>query len=448
MADVSTTPDFTWTVIKFSTITITFIVLLILLFTIGSLKEIGANFSRYRCNPLLMPFANNFGYDTTENFNYCLNNIFMVKATEVFSPIYKLLGGFTVLLSQIVNVALGIRQLFSNFLLGVNNFVLNVRNKIQSLLLSIRMSFIKLNNLMGRVYGTMYAIIFMGTSAMTAGFNIADNDLVKFLFEFCFAPDTPIQLYDGTIKPISMIKIGDRLKDVDNKPVFVTSTFIFNGHRTPMVNLHNIHVSAEHYVLYKDKLISAVQHPDSKESASVPILYCLNVTGHRFYICDDIFSDYDEHSNITVINTVKNLALEALNGSKQSETSNNYVLGLDPNALIQMKDGTQKQLKFIQLGDEIRYCGKILGIVYEQSDLNIIYKGLIFSNESLLWEQKWLRASSLQKPIHKKHTLIQLITENSSVIEIHTSQGTLYTRDYREVAMPEMEEPYRILFNL
>jgi len=220
---------FTTTVIKFVIMTIVFGGILVGMFAMGSLTEIAKNFPRYRCNPMAMPFASNFGYDTMENFNFCLNTIFQGKAAEIFGPIYGLLGGFTAVITQIVNVTAGIRKLFSNFLGGVTNFVRSVRDKIQAVLFSIKMTFAKLMNLMGRVYGTMYAVIFMGTTAMTAGFNLADNDLVKFLFEFCFAPDTPVVLYDGSVKQIKDLVIGDRLQNVNDEEVYVTSTFVFDG---------------------------------------------------------------------------------------------------------------------------------------------------------------------------------------------------------------------------
>ena len=184
------------TIVKAVILTIVFTAVLILLFSIGALKEMAENFPKYRCNPILMPFAANFGYDAKENFNYCINNVLQAKAAEFFGPIYKLLGGFTDIVGLIVDVTLGIRKLFSNFLLGVNGFIANVRDRIQGLLFQVRLSFMRLNNLMGRVYGTMYGIVWMGTSAMLAGFNIADNDLVQFLFEFCqhIKNDMPVQI--------------------------------------------------------------------------------------------------------------------------------------------------------------------------------------------------------------------------------------------------------------
>ena len=240
--------NWTSTMIKTCIMTAIFTICLVLLFTLGSFQEITHNFAKYRCNPLIMPFASNFGYDTKENFNFCLTSIFNGKAAEIFQPVYNLLGSFTSVINLVVNVALGIRKLFSNFLLGVNSFVRNARDRIQGLFFSIRMSFLKLNNLMARVYGTMYAVIWMGTSAMTAGFNLGDNDLVKFLFEFCFDPTTPIQLEDGRFVPISELKIGDRLiPHVGNLNPVVTSIFRFDGTNTPMVKIRDVTMSPEHY---------------------------------------------------------------------------------------------------------------------------------------------------------------------------------------------------------
>ena len=78
---------YTTTIVKFSIFTLVFVVLLALMFYAGNLKEIAENFPRYRCNPIIMPFAANFGYDAKENFEYCLTSIFNVKAAEIFTPI-------------------------------------------------------------------------------------------------------------------------------------------------------------------------------------------------------------------------------------------------------------------------------------------------------------------------------------------------------------------------
>lgn len=441
MADTQS-PDFTFTVIKLAITTVIFTVLLVLLFSFGSLTEIARNFPRYRCNPLIMPFASNFGYDATENFNYCLNNIFLTKASEIFAPIYSLLGNFTQVITLITNVTLGIRKLFSNFLFGVNNFVRSVRDKIQSVLFSIRMSFVKLNNLMGRVYGTMYAVIFMGTSAMTAGFNIADNDLVKFLFEFCFDPETLIGMFDGGKKPLKDVVIGDRLQDV-NGPVYVTSLFRFNGKQTPMVQLHGVTVSKEHYVDYMGDMIPAGAHPEALTLSSISELVCLNVTGHKIRINDDIYADYDEHSDRETIRAAQRIALKACNGA-DGVPVDSYSLGIDPSCSVQLADGSYKLASAVTLDDMLQHAGSVLGIVYEETDDIVPICATYVTGASLVWYGKqWRRAATLLPTEAKKCITIQFITEVAGVLHLRDKNfRNLFVRDYREVPLPEMEDPY------
>lgn len=464
MADTLQTPGYTTTppsllsdggvqpttmdIVKFALLTLVFIGLLVAMFLMGSLTEIGKNFPRYRCNPLAMPFASNFGYDTMDNFNFCITSIFQGKAAEIFGPIYGLLGGFTAVITQIVNVTAGIRKLFSNFLAGVNGFVRSVHDKIQGVLFSVKMSFAKLMNLMGRVYGTMYAVIFMGTSAMTAGFNLADNDLVKFLFEFCFAPETPVVLYDGTVKPIKDLVIGDRLLDVDGHDVYVTSTFIFDGTNTPMVDLDGIVVSAEHFVKGSEGMIEAGKHPNAVSAPSIPLLYCLNVSGHAFKIGGHLFADYDEHDDGKTVKAVQQIAIKAVNG-RYGKHVDSYQLGYNPEDSIVLSNSKMKKLKDVRVGDTLYFSGKVLGRVEENTDSVCKFRDTFVAPATLLWwKDEWVRAGSVL-PIEKcKTTVINFITEGCCALHIYDAHGSLYGRDYREVPLPEMEEPYREAFQV
>jgi hypothetical protein len=436
------------------------------MFTLGSLKEISENFPRYRCNPLAIPFASNFGYDTKENFNFCLSTIFNAKAAEVFGPIYTLLGGFTQVIQLIVDVALGIRKLFSNFLMGVNGFVRNVRDRIQGLLFNIRMSFMKMNNLMGRVYGTMYAVIWMGTSAMSAGFNIADNDLVQFLFSFCFDPTTKILMADGQSKAVKDIQIGDSIQS-DSGNTRVTSLFQFLGDKTPMVSIHDIRMSGEHYIKYGDQWLQARNHPEAVPIPSMPVILCLNVENHRFIVSNDdgsykaTVADYDEHDGADIVRQTQQIAIKALNGLSSlpslsslspSSSVSDYSLGIDGNFLIKMADGSWKLVHDIRLGDPLWNGGSVLGTVEELCESTVVLDGKHVSPAQILFDstsQLWVRASN-QWPsciTNESQILRSFITERCGTLHIRHGSCEYFIRDYREVALPEMEAAYTSAFS-
>lgn len=443
-----------WTsaVIKFVILTGVFLAALILLFTMGNLNEIRKNFPRYRCNPLFIPFASNFGYDTKDNFNFCLSTIFDSKAAEIFAPIYQLLAGFVNLTKLIVDVALGIRKLFSNFLLGVNNFVRSVRDRIQQLLFNIRMSFMRMQHLMSRVYGTMYAVIWMGTSAITAGFNISDNSLVQFLFEFCFDPETPIKLADGSYIPIKDARIGMKLaQTAPNTPSpEITSVFEFDGSRTPMVKIGDVIVSSEHYVQCGNEWIPAKLHPLSKTTSSIPRLICLNVTTHEFNVgyTGLRVADYDEHSTPEVIQSTQRLAEKRLNGTAtNNHISNTYELGVDPEVEVHMSDGSWKPLNTIMIGESVWNAGKVCGIVSEQVNSIATVNSIQVSASQLVYDtqkNKWIRNLESNTELSNPITFMQLITANGSALHIRSpvTKHELYIRDYREIPDPEMEDAY------
>ena len=436
-------------IIVFGVVTVIFMILLILLFSFANIAEISKNFPRYRCNPLMMPFTGSFGYDPKENFNFCLNNIFNVKAAEIFAPIYAILGNFTQIVQMIMNVSLSIRQLFSNFLAGVNNFIRNVRDRVQTLLFSIRMSFLKMNNLMGKVYGTMYAVMWMGTSALTAGHNLANNDLVKFMFEFCFHPDTQIQRADGSYTKLSDIRIGDSLAPLsDNSKPVVTSVFQFDGTKTPMVMIGDVMVSCSHYVEYNQTMIHAEDHPLAKPVLPTSSLICLNVSGHRFAIGRNalIVADYDEHEGDSVKQKTQAIAMEALNGrANSSRYVADYSLGIDSSYTVRCSDGSWIPISDIRLGDTVWNAGKVLGIVQEQGDIYVSDKDGIrmsaaqirFNTKTKLWERV---AETAEKG--SLSVLYSLITERCGTIHVRLGNKEQFIRDYREVPLPEMEAAY------
>lgn len=441
-------------ILIFSLVTLILVGITFAIFSFGNLTEISKNFAKYRCNPLMMPFAGQFGYDAKENFNFCISNILNNKAAEIFAPLYGILSQFTSILTVMMNATLGIRKLFSNFFLSVNGFIGNVRNRIQNLLLQIRMSFLKMNNLMARVFGTMYAVIYMGTSALTAGNNLANNDLTKFLSEFCFDPATPVQMGDGSWKAIKDVVVGDRLAPLlgsDGIGPAVTSTFIFDGSRTPVVRIGDVTLSSQHYVEYMGEWIYAADHPSAAPASSIPVLNCLNVAGNAFYVghCGLKARDYDETNDPGITERVMNIALKALNGPRDNAFNRpvlDYSIGFDPRFEVKLADGSWAPATEIKLGTRVDGGARIVGLVHEFCDELVTISDRYVSEAQLIFaNNKWMRAAEavcFGRIKSNGRVLLSFVTEGSAPIVVRTGDSIYYLRDYREVALPEMEEPY------
>ena len=440
--------NFYWNLIYLIILTVVLIAVLFNVFIGGIFGNIIKNWPQYRCNPLVMPFAGLFGYDSTENFNFCMKSIFSSNAAAVLGPVYGLMSKFTDIAGTISNAANSFRYLIANLMNGMERLMNSYRDRFQFLIFQIRMSFMKMLSLLGKLYGTFYAIIFMGLSGLGAANNVANNDLVKFLLEFCFDPDTPIELADGSVKKLSDLVVGDVLKAVDGKTPKITSLFRFDGSKTPMVKIGSVHVSKQHFTFYNDDWIKAEDHPDAVEAESIPELVCLNTDTHVLTLDGLIFSDYDESSDSSVVETTQALAEMRLNAGlfdEMIEKTKDYELGLDGDLGVVFKDGSVKSIRDVKIGDELLGGGTVLGLIKESCKwTTTLPNGLHVSSSQLLWDKDftlWRRAAFVYPDNTKLNespmALYQLSVSNNTI----ESVDYLF-RDYREINDPDMEEAY------
>jgi hypothetical protein len=98
---------------------------------------------------------------------------------------------------------------------------------------------------------------------------------------FCLAPETPIQLDDGTIKSISALRIGDKLKDGG----CVQSIIITTGDNVELWNIGGNLISSYHIVwdAVRSVWCFAKDHGNAvKTSETRKTLYCLNTESRIF----------------------------------------------------------------------------------------------------------------------------------------------------------------------
>lgn len=442
--------NWTMNIIKVVILSIVLLTTLVFALSASNLQEIIKNWSRYRCNPAFMPFAGAVGYDATDNFKFCLNATFGDKIQEVFKPIFGLLSNFVQIIKMIVDVSLGLRQLFGNFLLSVNSFIRNVRDRIQGLLFQVRMSFIRIQNLMGRVYASLFAVIFMGMSAITAGMNLSENSLVEFILEFCFDPETLVRMEDGTLKTIKNVQIGDRLQQGGR----VTSVFHLKGDGTPMVQIgeNGVILSSQHLVqIPSGDWGFAKDHPAATTVPNIPLLICLNTENHVFETVGAdgktlLVRDYDETEDAAVIQSAQQIASKALNGSVGSSgTTAEYRLGISPDAEVELVDGSWMPLREIPLCTVLAGGNTVVGLVDEECPTVCRVGDLTLSSAQLIHVgTSWIRAGTLHATSSPSDAPIlkQIISREMRPIHVRMGNMNVWIRDYREVPLAEMEDPY------
>ena len=433
-----------------------FIVTIIVVAIIGfiiyysdSIEEVKKNWAKYRCQPSIMPFAFIYGHDTGENFQYCMGNIFQGSAMEIAGPFVGILGSITQTVSSTMNATNSLRQSVATMGGGINVIFQDFTDRIKNFFFQLRLSAIRMKNLLTRMYTILFSIMYMGLSGMTAASNFGNTILFSFLDAFCFPPETEIRVKGKGIIPLYKVKLGDILADGSR----VTAKFHFAGQGQEMVLLNKIQVSTNHYVLFQGKWIKAVDHPDA-----IPMgpyernsLLCLNTDTHRIPIGSYTFRDYDEGEEAD--QETMAFIEERLNGKRTSESiqySENSPI-LHPDTEISMEDGTVLKARDLQIGDRLSTGSRIGGIVHKElREVCSINENTWVGSATLVWNKKaqqWTRASTLVKP----HLLqvpvigIGLIVLTNSQIELANG---IRIRDYMELCSPDSERFYEDMLSV
>ena len=410
----------------------------------ADIKEISTNWPKYRCSPAIMPFASMYGYNTSENFNYCVENIFKTQMSQATGPFGTILSTMILGMMEFAKNLNSLRVMMATLLGGITRIFQEFTDRFKTFMGQTQVTSLRIQMLMKRVFGVLFAVIYMGLSAITAGNNFLQTFVFKFLDTFCFAPETYINIKGKGQIHISEVVLGDILEDSGD---IVTSVYRFMADGQSMVKLGPIEVSTNHYVQYQGKWIEAKNHPDAVKiddwsGGPQRPLICLDTSTHRIPIGQYIFSDWDETAQTD--EAVMRLAEKKLNGINTNPNAlYRWPLqsSLDGSILVKMADRTVKQVQNISVGDKLT-TGTVTGTGKRiVKHICILPSGLFVSPSQLVWcKDKWVRAGHLYPVQYHKKVLYTLVVMNSGTIE--SSSGRVF-RDMLEVHSSDLEEPIK-----
>lgn len=407
-------------------------------------KEIAENWPKYRCSPTVMPFAALYGHNTAENFNFCLSNIFQNQAFGLMNPLTGILGVIIQSVQTFIASINSLRLQLATLVGGVTRIAQEFTDRITQIMLRVKVTAMRMKMLIGRMFATFYAIIYMGMSGITAVLNFGDTFLFKFLDTFCFPPETLVDI-EGYASPIeiSKVKVGDRFKGGKR----VTATFQFFSDGQPMVQLPNgLQVSTNHYIQSNGKWIQAVDYPNATliepwaGGHSRPLI-CLNTEDHILPIGGYTLLDYDETETGDMA-TMKWVEQSVNAGVSSSEAPLEYSPSISSETQLRMRTGTLTSAKDIRLGDALS-TGNIIGIIQKEvSNVCEIHPGETVGEGTMIWDPEkclWVRAGHLYKMRETPSIFYSFVVSPTAQIELASGHRI---RDYVEVHSPETEQFY------
>jgi hypothetical protein len=413
--------------------------------TIMDIAEISTNWQKFRCSPVVMPFASLYGYDTSQNFNYCLTTIFKGQVGGVTGPFATILATMTSSLMTFLNNLNSMRIMIATLVGGITKVLQEFTDRFKLLFSQIKLAFLKMQMIMKRLHGSFQSFIYLGLSAVQTGTNFMDTFIFSFIDTFCFAPETQINVLEKGNIQIDQVTLGDILSN--NAEVISTYKFMANGQK--MVSLNGTIVSTNHFVNHDGKYIEAKDHPNAVPIASwvggsERPLICLDTSTHKIPINNHEFLDWDETNDID----------EKLMEQNEYTLNNSYANkprpwifqpAIEKTAKIICGDGSFKTCEQIQLGDQLS-TGRVVGIgkrfIYSWTSLP---SGIDVTPSTLFWsENYWMRAGHKGEIKHSKtprifYTFVVLGTN------IELSSGE-YLKDMCEIHSPQTENIVRTFF--
>ena len=330
---------------------------------LGNIQSIQDDWANQRCKPYIIPIAGfinkpenmSFNDFTSQNFNYCAQNILKGITGIAVEPISFLTNNLTKVVNYVKEAINDIRALTSK----TRNFFITVVEEIMSRLLNViiplQQIIIKFKDFSAKVQGTMTAGLF---TVLGAYFSLKSllGVIVKFivtilivmvamiavfwLFPFtwgtaiagtavfvavsipfallltfmsnvlgistglsipklkkipklkCFDKNTTIIMNNGTYKTLSELQVGEKMYGNN----LITAKIVVETKGSIVYNLNGVIVSDSHLVKYNDSWVRVDEHPCAVkiENYNEPYLYCINTENKVIDINGIVFTDWDE----------------------------------------------------------------------------------------------------------------------------------------------------------
>ena len=194
-----------------------FIILLFILFYISNIFIVGIakikdDWPAHKCNPVIMPFASLFGYNTVTNFTSCIQNIFSSYIGYIVQPVHYLISGIGNIASDLTNGLNDVRAFFNKIREFITDIIQSVFGVFLNILIEFQRITIGIKDLFAKLIGILATLMFTVTGSimtMNSAWNGPPGEMIRFL---CFDPDTKIKLADDSLVAMKDVPLNSILK--------------------------------------------------------------------------------------------------------------------------------------------------------------------------------------------------------------------------------------------
>ena len=472
-----------YAILKIIVITLIFIIIIGYLIINHYKQHIINNWTHYRNNPFIIPFAGffrkknetkGFGEATEYHFKswtWTLTKSFfsyLIKPIQyIFKLITSIIQKLTNTLNQFRYQAKIMRKLFADIVQSVATKISNsyaAMQYYQAKLLDItkrqqamfqimlyfadamKMTISSLINgpLIGAiqffpVYGVALLIL-MAICVVCAASIPFVSWVACPICLICFDKDTPISLENNETLKISKIRLGDIT--LGGGKVISKMKFYIGNNPCDIYNYNDIIVSGSHLTFEKGRPIRIRDCPTASKIKNNPsYLYCLNTENNYLHIKGRTYCDFQEASSVITNQITQSLIIQALNNLILNTEiydirGPTYQWGLAKNTKIKMLNGYVKNIQDIEIGDYVEGGFFVYGIVkHLASYLDVYTDGTLYlsGTQAIKTDLEWTRFYKLintKKINYKEKYIYHIVTRNHIMI----TYNNIILTDYLELA--------------
>jgi hypothetical protein len=413
------------------------------------------NWADVRCEPQNLILAPFYGYNATENFNYCMKNSFNDQMKGYFGPMFGIFSATSSVLGGLIGGLQSVKVGFATLLGGVQNIIQEFVERLKMFFIRVQITSQRMKMLMYRIWGVVTAAMYIGSSMFTSATNFSGTIIFKFLDTFCFDPTTLLNVEGKGQIQISAVQIGDILLGQDGHKTRVVGTFRFHADGQEMVDMKGLHqdilVSTNHYIQHNQNWIRSGDHPNAIPTTAWSggtqrPLICLNTEDNTIPIAGYTFRDYDEtkEGDEACLEWIS----RALNGGRSAEggLGKRYLKQMSavhPDTEIRLLVGSRPAGE-IQLGDILSTGSRICGVFRtEISESCTLPTGERVASGTLIFDPQthlWRRAGDMYDvEAHEPILMVHCFALSGSTLQ---TVSDVFIRDYMEVCSPDTEKAY------
>ena len=289
--------------INFIYINVAFILQIIVLFYYVKIKEIKANWPKYRCNPMFMPLSD----DMANDFIYCVQNMQTNFMSHLLQPITYMLTGLTSISGNLAGSVNNSRGMFSYMRTEITSIVGNIFGAFSNIVIEFQRISLATKDVISKMMAITLTLMYTldgSIKTMRSMWNGPPGDSVRLIGSFasCFLPSTKVKLQDGTIRKMKDLHLGDILENGSKVHAVMKVGNLTNDMYYKIkgagVNGTSIYVTGKHLMLDKTsgKFIPVEKHIDAIPMPNKKITWfsCLVTDNHQMQIRDKIFWDWED----------------------------------------------------------------------------------------------------------------------------------------------------------